>query len=273
MAFALTVGDLSVKKGSYTILTTSNVNLTDSVAADYFIVSTPPTNGTLALNGVALAANDTFTLADVTAGLVSYEHDASVAAATGDTFGLQAYDSVGDTTVLEDASTVTVTDNYGWVAVVFDDVHAMTIAGMYDQEKPALDYVNNWLAHNAGRAEALTVSTGNNILLGTWFTAGTKNRDLSGGNMQQLNDAERKQVDIVAQQIVHEMANDSEYTALSALIGTNGPAINSMQLTTEQKRLLNRLRDHNNPIPLKHNRTVFNPWNAVMWRVKELLNA
>jgi hypothetical protein len=68
----------TVNEGASVTLTTSMLDTSDSDTADaslIYTVTSTPVNGTLYRNGVALAANDTFTQTDLIAGLISYTHD------------------------------------------------------------------------------------------------------------------------------------------------------------------------------------------------------
>ncbi|QEF96415.1 Cadherin domain protein [Stieleria maiorica] len=76
------------------MLETTDVDNTDSQLV--YTVDTVPTNGTLYRNGVALNVSDTFTQADIDAGLISYDHDGSNT--TSDSFDFTVDDGVGTTT-------------------------------------------------------------------------------------------------------------------------------------------------------------------------------
>ncbi|WP_182871556.1 cadherin-like domain-containing protein, partial [Rhodopirellula sp. JC639] len=57
------------------MLETTDVDNTDSQLV--YTVDAVPINGTLYRNGTALNVSDTFTQADIDAGLISYDHDGS----------------------------------------------------------------------------------------------------------------------------------------------------------------------------------------------------
>ena len=68
----------TLNEGASVTLTTSMLDTSDSDTADAsltYTVTSIPANGTLYRNGVALAANDTFTQTDLIAGLISYTHN------------------------------------------------------------------------------------------------------------------------------------------------------------------------------------------------------
>ena len=75
-------------------LATSDVDHTASQII--YTVDTAPANGTLSLNWVALTATDTFTQADIDAGLVRYRHDGGET--TSDSFDFTVDDGMGTST-------------------------------------------------------------------------------------------------------------------------------------------------------------------------------
>lgn len=92
---------------SATLLTTD----VDNTAVELvYTLNTIPVNGILRLNGVALSISDTFTQADVDAGVVTYDHDGSET--NSDSFAFSVDDGVGaDTGVLVSFAITPVNDN------------------------------------------------------------------------------------------------------------------------------------------------------------------
>jgi VCBS repeat-containing protein len=93
---------------------TSNLLLTtdvDNTTAELvYTRSTVPVNGILRLNGVALSVSDTFTQADVDAGLVTYDHDGTET--SSDSFAFSVDDGVGaDSSLLVNFAITPVNDN------------------------------------------------------------------------------------------------------------------------------------------------------------------
>ncbi len=88
---------LTVAEGAAaTVIGNAQLLVTDvdsSATQIVYTVTAVPANGTSALNSVALAANDTFTQADVNAGLLSYAHNGSET--LGDLFTFTVSDSAG----------------------------------------------------------------------------------------------------------------------------------------------------------------------------------
>ena len=82
-----------------------------------YTVDAVPGNGTLYNNGVALAATDTFTQADVDAGLITYDHDGSQTAA--DSFDFTVDDGAGTTT----------TGTFNWTITNTNDAPVNTVPG------------------------------------------------------------------------------------------------------------------------------------------------
>ena len=79
-------------------ITTAMLETTDVDNSDaqlIYTVDSAPTNGTLFNNGSALSATDSFTQADLDAGLISYDHDGSQTAV--DSFGFTVDDGAGST--------------------------------------------------------------------------------------------------------------------------------------------------------------------------------
>ncbi len=76
------------------MLETTDVDNTDTQLV--YTVDVAPVNGTLYRNGLALSATDTFTQADIEAGLISYDHDGSQT--SSDWFDFTVDDGAGTTT-------------------------------------------------------------------------------------------------------------------------------------------------------------------------------
>ena len=91
------INGLTLDQGAAQALTTADVEASDAQdpPADLtFTVTTPPTNGTLYLDGTPLGTNDTFTQADIDNGDVAYIHDGS--GSTSDSFLFDLDDPAGD---------------------------------------------------------------------------------------------------------------------------------------------------------------------------------
>ncbi|MDV7340679.1 cadherin-like domain-containing protein [Terasakiella sp. A23] len=88
---------LSVAEGaSNTIITTAALNVTDAENDTLtYTVNSIPANGTLKLNGTPLSNGQTFTSADLTSNLVTYDHDGGET--TSDTFNYTVSDGNGGT--------------------------------------------------------------------------------------------------------------------------------------------------------------------------------
>ncbi|WP_145288461.1 FG-GAP-like repeat-containing protein [Rosistilla oblonga] len=76
------------------MLQTTDIDNSDSQLV--YTVDTAPVNGQLYRNAVALSATDTFTQADIAAGLITYDHDGSET--TSDSFAFTVDDGAGTTT-------------------------------------------------------------------------------------------------------------------------------------------------------------------------------
>lgn len=71
---------VAVPEGSSSPILSSNFAVADGVSSDESVqitLITPPTCGSLRLDGTALLANSTFTMADITRGAVTYVHNGS----------------------------------------------------------------------------------------------------------------------------------------------------------------------------------------------------
>lgn len=92
---------------SATLLTSDIDNTTAELV---YTLNTIPVNGILRLNGVALNIGDTFTQADVDAGVVTYDHDGSET--SSDSFGVSVDDGLGAaSSVLSNFAITPVNDN------------------------------------------------------------------------------------------------------------------------------------------------------------------
>ncbi|MFV1964617.1 MAG: cadherin-like domain-containing protein, partial [Pirellulaceae bacterium] len=92
----------TVAEGATLTLAGSHLSATDADTEDatlIFTVQSVPANGELKKDGTALAANDTFTQADVTSGKLSYTHDDGNT--TSDIFTFTAKDPAGNETGTE----------------------------------------------------------------------------------------------------------------------------------------------------------------------------
>ena len=90
--------ELTVNVGDGGVVAAANLAVSDvdnSASQIVFTIVDEPANGTLKLSGVALAATDTFTQADLNNGLVTYEHDSS--ATSEDSFTFTVADGDGGT--------------------------------------------------------------------------------------------------------------------------------------------------------------------------------
>jgi hypothetical protein len=102
------------------VVTTAMLQTTDVDNANSELVYTVdgvPGNGTLFNNGVALGATDTFTQADIDAGLITYDHDGSQTAA----------DSVDFT--VDDGAGTTISGTFNWTVTNTNDAPVNTVPG------------------------------------------------------------------------------------------------------------------------------------------------
>ena len=89
---------VTVALGKGIVLTAAMLNTTDAngTSADTtYLLETLPLHGSVRLNGTAMILRQTFTQADINAGRVRYEHDAS---STSDSFGFRVSDGKGGIT-------------------------------------------------------------------------------------------------------------------------------------------------------------------------------
>jgi VCBS repeat-containing protein len=89
----------SIGSGQTHVITTSELQATDpdnTPAQLNYVLTSAPANGTLTLNGSALALNDTFTQADVDSGRISYTNTNT--ASTSDAFAVTVTDTQGAAT-------------------------------------------------------------------------------------------------------------------------------------------------------------------------------
>jgi hypothetical protein len=97
---------VAVDEGETAVFSTTNLATSDPEGGKVtFEIVTPPANGTLYRDTTPLGATDTFTQADIAAGLVSYEHDGSET--ISDSIVLNASDDVQ--TIANFTVTITVT--------------------------------------------------------------------------------------------------------------------------------------------------------------------
>ncbi len=90
---------LTLNEGATAIITATELATSDvdnSPVQIIYTVDATPTNGTLSLNWVTLSATDTFTQADIDAGLIRYHHNGGET--TTDSFDFTVDDSVGAST-------------------------------------------------------------------------------------------------------------------------------------------------------------------------------
>lgn len=88
---------LTLEEGASSVITNNELQVTDADGDGIiFNINSLPDGGTLQLNNVDLAANDTFTQTDVNSGNLSYNHDGGET--TGDSFSLSASDGNGGNT-------------------------------------------------------------------------------------------------------------------------------------------------------------------------------
>ncbi|AJQ93342.1 DUF4347 domain-containing protein [Gynuella sunshinyii] len=86
---------LTLKTGYTKTISASLLSATDAVSSSLtFTVTSVPTNGSLKRSGNVLANSDTFTQADLDAGLISYTHDGG--SSTSDSFGFSVMDAAGN---------------------------------------------------------------------------------------------------------------------------------------------------------------------------------
>ncbi len=105
---------MTVAEGSTgTVITTAMLNEgdpDDSGSGVTYTVTTIPANGSMYLSGVALNNNDTFTQADIDAGLITYDHDGSQNLSDSFTFSIADGGEDGATALSGQVFSVTVTN-------------------------------------------------------------------------------------------------------------------------------------------------------------------
>ena len=89
------------------MLLTTDVDNSDGQLS--YTVTSIPANGTLRLNGVALAANDSFTQADIASGLVTYDHDGGESASDSFSFAV------------DDGQGISTSSSFGWTVTPVND--------------------------------------------------------------------------------------------------------------------------------------------------------
>ncbi|QEF96413.1 hypothetical protein Mal15_04410 [Stieleria maiorica] len=168
-----------------TMLETTDVD--NSVAQLVYTVDALPINGTLYRNAVALNVSDTFTQADIDAGLITYDHDGS--STVSDSFDFTVDDGAGTTTSstfnwtisgINDApiassvegGTLAYTENDGAVAIT------ASIA-LSDVDDTNLESAVVQVSGNYDSAEDLLSFTDQNGIVGSW-DSGTGRLTLTG---------------------------------------------------------------------------------------------
>jgi autotransporter passenger strand-loop-strand repeat protein len=101
LAGLLPSGGLTLPPGTSATISASMLQFSDPSDADpnaatsqTYTLTSAPADGTLLLNGAALAANDTFTQADINSGGVQYSETTSVTSQTADAFNFTVTDGV-----------------------------------------------------------------------------------------------------------------------------------------------------------------------------------
>ncbi len=111
-ALATNTGTTVLEGSTGTVITNLMLNEgdpDDSGSGSIYTVTTVPANGTLYRNAVALANNDSFTQADIDAGLVTYDHDGSETLSDGFTFTLADGGEDGATPLTGQVFSITIT--------------------------------------------------------------------------------------------------------------------------------------------------------------------
>ncbi len=169
---------LTLHEGAWGTITATELATSDAdhtPAQLVYTVDSAPTNGTLYLNWVALAATDTFTQADIDAGLITYRHDSGET--TSDSFDFTVDDSTGTSTsntfnfivnAVNDAPVNMFTGQPQTVASSSidgaTDVHAADLNGDGDIDLVSSSYGDDrivWYENDGtGGLTAITVATG-----------------------------------------------------------------------------------------------------------------
>ena len=167
---------MTVNEGSagntITNLMLNEGDVDDAGAGLTFTVTSVTGNGTLRNNGTALGLNDTFTQADIDAGLITYDHDDSET--TTDSFDFSLADGGEDGATpatgtfnisinpVNDHSVTAISDGDGTADAVSENATIGTIAGVtaFADDADAGDSVTYSLDDNDGGRFAINTTTG-----------------------------------------------------------------------------------------------------------------
>lgn len=147
--FAVNAPLTVAENSSNNVIDSSHLQTTDVDNANsqlIYTISSATTNGALRLNGVALSSGNTFTQADINAGLVTYDHDGSET--NSDSFGFSVDDGAGTTSSGTFTITVTpvndhapvITSNGGGAAAsisIYENFTAVTTLTATDGDLPS----------------------------------------------------------------------------------------------------------------------------------------
>ena len=117
---ATNTGSTVAEGSTGNVVTTAMLETTDvdnTSAQLVYTVDGIPANGILYNNGVALAVNDTFTQADIDAGLITYDHDGSQTTADGFDF------------TVDDGAGTTTSSSFSWTVTNTNDAPVNTVPG------------------------------------------------------------------------------------------------------------------------------------------------
>lgn len=260
MAFTLAAANFAAQQGEHVTLTTTEFNITDGVAADYFILSTPPSVGVLLRDGIEIAEDGTFTVADVTAGLITYSNQGDDA--TNDTIGLRARDTTAESTVSEDTSTVTVTANGGWATVVQPAGFPLMIPLVSQRERDCETYIADWKTRNVGLSDVLELTTAELIDLTGLFVAEQR----TDANMHGFNPNEMRYIQDAADTLYADL-QDAAYDELVNVISANREFayLDRSTLTDAESVQMRDLFNHlSGPSQRNVPKKIVEPWWAIL---------
>ncbi len=167
------------------MLDTNDVDNTDAQLV--YTVDVAPVNGTLYRNAVALSATDTFSQADIVAGLISYDHDGSQT--SNDSFDFTVDDGAGTTTsstfnwTVSNTNDAPVQSSIEGTALAYTEndgaVAITSTLAISDVDDTTLESAVVQITGNYANGQDVLAFTNQNGITGTW-TAGTGTLSLSG---------------------------------------------------------------------------------------------
>jgi hypothetical protein len=235
----ITVAGYTINRGQNAfVYTATQLTGADSDSnLDHFIATVLPTHGTLYKNGVAVVVSVTqFTVAEIAAGALTYKHDGTN---NSDSVTFQAVDALGATSAAT-AGAITVTNNNGWLAIVFPNGHSPIVPMLYAKQSDADAYVALWATAHAGSTLVLMIPT---TVTFTGLTRDAETYYNDGiGSPFGLRDA------VISDEISNRLTivlNESANSDLKTLVNTYGAAMdtNAVAMTDAQRGRWNTIRE------------------------------